>query len=210
MDQVERIKCGNSNCYIISQGGKSILIDTATQKYRDKILACCEGKNIQLIILTHTHMDHCFNAAALSKVLQVSIAICKKDEELIEDNLKQKLTAKTLLGKFVLFLSTSLFLLEKMPSFEPDLFLKEGDSLDRFGIEATIIELPGHTNGSIGIEWKEGVIVGDALMNMFYPTVSMLYHDELKMRESAQRISNLGDKMIYFGHGKPVKNREWL
>lgn len=44
-------------------------------------------------------------------------------------------------------------------------------------------------------------------MNMFYPTVSMLYHDKNEMLKSAERIAKLGNRIIYFGHGKPVKNK---
>ena len=51
------------------------------------------------------------------------------------------------------------------------------------------------------------LIVGDALMNMFYPTVSMLYHNKDVMLQSVDKISSLGERQIYFGHGKPMKNR---
>lgn len=47
-------------------------------------------------------------------------------------------------------------------------------------------------------------------MNMFYPTVSMLYTNKEIMINSARKISNMGEKNIYFGHGKPKKNREWV
>lgn len=47
-------------------------------------------------------------------------------------------------------------------------------------------------------------------MNMFYPTVSMLYHNYEQMLESARKISELGERIIYFGHGKPKKNRIWV
>ena len=109
MCRVKRIKCGNGNCYIVSQSGKAILIDTARPKYRQKILRECEGENIQLIVLTHTHMDHCQNAAFLSEKLKAPIAICKTDKELIKDNMKQPLVAKMLLGKLVLAISLSAF-----------------------------------------------------------------------------------------------------
>ncbi len=36
----------------------------------------------------------------------------------------------------------------------------------------------GHTKGSIGVEIGDNLFVGDALMNIFYPTVSMLYAEE--------------------------------
>lgn len=77
-----------------------------------------------------------------------------------------------------------------------------------YGIPARIISLPGHTQGSIGIDIMEKeLIVGDALMNMFYPTASMLYNDRDMMLQSADKISGLGERQIYFGHGKPKKNR---
>ena len=57
---------------------------------------------------------------------------------------------------------------------------------------------------------EDNLFVGDALMNMFYPTVSMLYVDEQEMLLSAKYISELGEKTIYFGHGKPKRNREWV
>lgn len=70
--------------------------------------------------------------------------------------------------------------------------------MEDFGISAKIIGLPGHTNGSIGIDFgKEGICVGDALMNMFYPTVSMLYHDHDQMLESARKISELGERIVF-------------
>lgn len=211
MIKVNRIKCGNGNCYIVEEDGKAILVDTARPKYKEKILAACREANIQLIILTHTHMDHCQNAAFLSQHLNVPIAICKFDEELITDNMRQPLYAKTLLGKLVLLISQKALQQDEIAPFVPEIFLADGDLLREFGLNARIIALPGHTNGSIGIDLgNNGIIVGDALMNMFYPTVSMLYHDYSQMIDSAKIISGLGKCFIYFGHGKPRKNRTWV
>lgn len=47
-------------------------------------------------------------------------------------------------------------------------------------------------------------------MNMFYPTISMIYVDEQEMVLSAKYIGELQDKTIYFGHGKPKRNRKWV
>lgn len=102
------------------------------------------------------------------------------------------------------------FYKDKIPAFVPEVSLNDGYSLDIFGIPAKVISLPGHTQGSIGLDVMEkDLIVGDALMNMFYPTVSMLYNDKTAMLESVDKISQLGDRKLYFGHGKPVKNRNW-
>lgn len=210
MVKIHRIASGNVNCYIVADNDNAILIDTGRKKYREKILEKCKEFHVSLIVLTHGHMDHCQNAAYLANALHIPIAMNKKDMDLIPDNRKQYLLAKTLLGKIVLSVSLSSFEKDSLEVFEPILYLKNGDDLSEYGIAAKVVELPGHTKGSIGIEIEDNLFVGDALMNMFYLTVSMLYVDEQEMISSAKYISELGEKTIYFGHGKPKQNREWV
>lgn len=204
------IKCGNGNCYIVSDNGSAVLIDTCKKQYSEKILRLCEPYNIRLILLSHGHFDHIQNAAVLSQKLNAPIAMHKSDVGLIDSNFSQPLSARKFLGKIVLSASLKSFESEEIPPFSPSVFLSEGDSLEEYGIRAKILHLPGHTDGSIAVDVEEKhLFVGDALMNMFYPTVSMLYHDENAMLKSAERISSLGERTIYFGHGKPVGNRKW-
>lgn len=210
MADIHRIVSGNVNCYIVADNGRAILIDTGRTKYREKILEKCKEFHVSLIVLTHGHMDHCQNAAYLAGALQIPIAMSEKDINLIPDNRKQPLSAKTLLGKMVLSVSLSSFEKDSLETFEPAIYLKNGDDLSDYGIEAEIVELPGHTKGSIGVKMEDSLFVGDALMNMFYPTTSMLYTEEQEMLESARYISELGEKTIYFGHGKPKCNRKWV
>ena len=207
---MHRIASGNVNCYIVADNDKAILIDTGRKKYCEKILERCKKFHVSLIVLTHGHMDHCQNAAYLAEALHIPIAINKNDMDLIPDNRKQSLLAKTLLGKIVLSVSLSSFEMDSLEVFDPIIYLKNGDDLGEYGIAAKVVELPGHTKGSIGIEIEDNLFVGDALMNMFYPTVSMLYVDEQEMLSSAKYISELGEKTIYFGHGKPKRNRKWV
>lgn len=210
MVKIHRIASGNVNCYIVADNDKAILIDTGRKKYCEKILERCKKFHVSLIVLTHGHMDHCQNAAYLAEALHIPIAINKNDMDLITDNRKQSLLAKTLLGKIVLSVSLSSFEMDSLELFDPIIYLKNGDDLSEYGIAAKVVELPGHTKGSIGVEIEDNLFVGDALMNMFYPTVSMLYVDEQEMLLSAKYISELGEKTIYFGHGKPKRNREWV
>lgn len=210
MIEIERIKCGNGNCYILSNGGNAVLIDTSLEKNRRKILNACKPYKMRLLVLTHGHIDHAQNAAFLAKELEIPIAMHKADVNLIADNNSQELSADTVLGKIVLSASVNGTFKNPLPPFTPDVFLSEGDTLEKYGIPAKILHLPGHTDGSIAIDIPgNALIVGDALMNMFYPTVSMLYHDKAEMLKSAARISELGERTIYFGHGKPVKNKNW-
>lgn len=211
MVDVHRIVSGNVNCYIVTNKDKAILIDTGRKKYREKILEKCKEYHVSLIVLTHGHMDHCQNAAYLANALRIPVAMSEKDMDMIPNNRKQPMSAKTFLGKIVLLVSLSSFEKDSLDVFEPTIYLKNGGNLNEYGIDAKVVELPGHTNGSIGLEIEgDKLFVGDALMNMFYPTVSMLYVDEQEMLSTAKNISELGERTIYFGHGKLKQNRKWV
>ena len=210
MSEVHRIKCGNGNCYIIENGNDGILVDTGKREYANQVIEQCKFFHVKLIVLTHAHFDHAENAAEISKALDIPIGMNEQDCNLIRSNTNQSMSATNVLGKIVLSASMKDFSKRIMPDFKPNVFLRDSDSLIDYGIDAQIIALPGHTKGSIGIDVdRKYLLVGDALMNMFYPTVSMLYNNRETMLESARKISSLGDRTIYFGHGKPVSNRQW-
>lgn len=211
MSVVQRVKCGNVNVYIVSEGGSAILVDTGTKEHLDTVLKACRPYNVRLIVLTHAHYDHAENAAELSERLKAPIAMHKGDVDLIGSNNNQALSARTIPGRFILTVSLMGFSARKMKTFTPSVFLEDGDDLAGYGVPAKVVGLPGHTKGSIGIDvGGKDLLVGDALMNIFYPTVSMLYNDEKAMLDSAGKITGLGERTIHFGHGRPVKNRVWL
>jgi glyoxylase-like metal-dependent hydrolase (beta-lactamase superfamily II) len=195
----------------VSDEDSGILVDTGKKDNLDAVVKACKPYKIKLIVLTHAHCDHAENAADLSKILGAPIAMHKDDVNLIESNNNQSLKAKAFLGKIILSASLKEFSRSKMKAFTPSVFLKDGDNLEEYGIAVRVIGLQGHTKGSIGIDvdGKE-LIVGDALMNMFYPSISMLYNDEKTMKDSAKKITGLGERIIYFGHGKPVQNKAWV
>lgn len=210
MSEIHRIKCENGNCYIIENGADGILVDTGKKEFVNRVMEACRRYHVKLIILTHAHFDHAENAAEISNILGIPIGMSEKDCNLIQSNANQILSAETFFGKIVLSVSLKDFSVRTLQEFKPDIFLKDGDCLSGYGVNASIIALPGHTDGSIGIDVEnKGLIVGDALMNMFYPTVSMLFHDKNQMLDSARKISSLGNRIIYFGHGKPVSNKRW-
>lgn len=211
MNEIKRVSCGTVNCYLVSQQGKTILIDTGTAAYRKKVLKECKNANVQLIILTHGHCDHIQNTVFLSRKLKAPVAMSDGDIELIEDNLKQPLYAKGLFGKFLRFYSVFTIKYMKkrkaMEQFCPNIILKDGMNLDEFGIQAEVVGLPGHTKGSIGIlVGGKDFFIGDALMNMTVLTLPRIYTDEEQMRKSADKIWKMKNTMIYFGHGKQLRN----
>ena len=87
------------------------------------------------------------------------------------------------------------------------IFVGNGEDLGAYGFDAKVIELPGHTLGSIGVDVEEKhLLVGDALDNWIRPGVGHLFYDRDALERSAEKIRALGDRTIYYGHGKPTQN----
>lgn len=208
--EMKQIQVG-ANCYLVTQENASILVDTGVKGFEEKILKQCEGKAVKLIVLTHGHIDHMQNAAYLAQKLQVPIAMHEKDIPLLEDNLCREMKAHGFLGNIVRFFSVMSAKSAQTDHFTPDILLKEGDCLRDYGIDAEVIELPGHTAGSIGLKVGEDTfLVGDALMHMIKAGPTLLYEEYDRMLQSVRKIQDMGDMKIYFGHGNMVQNRKWV
>lgn len=207
MIEIKRIKGGTDNCYLVTDGGQAILVDTASGQNLDQVMAECDKYTLKLIVLTHVHFDHAENAAALSARYGVPVAIHRKDEELFDSFDKQPLKSSGLVGCVVL--GMSLKVLRNTTVARPDnlIYVEEGDDLNAYGFNAKVIELPGHTLGSIGLD-VEGrhLLVGDALDNWIRPGTGHLFYDKEATRKSAEKIRALGDRTIYYGHGKLTPN----
>ena len=164
-------------------------------------------KNVKLILLTHGHFDHVGSAQYLAKRLNVPIAMSEKDVPIISKGEESILLGTTALGKIFSFFSKPVLKRSKYSTFKPDVLLSEGQELSKYGVDAKILELPGHTKGSIGVLTENGdIIVGDAMFNILRPTVARIFEDEEAMRKSVEKIKKSGAKTIYVGHGKPINN----
>ena len=208
MPEIKRIKGGTDNCYIVAEGKSAILIDTASKPHLDMVISECDKYAMKLIVLTHVHFDHAENAVELSRRYNVPVAIHKKDEELFESFDKQPLKSYGLVGRVVLGISLKVLRNTKVERPENLIYVADGDDLSSYGINAKIIELPGHTLGSIGVDVDEKhLFVGDELDNWITPGVGHLFTDFDAIKKSAEKIRSLGERTIYYGHGKPTQNR---
>ncbi|MDR2687854.1 MAG: MBL fold metallo-hydrolase [Oscillospiraceae bacterium] len=219
---IDLIKCGMAvNCYILSQGDSAVLVDTGTANYRETILERCRAANVRLILLTHGHYDHAQNAAFLSRELGAPVAMHPADAPLLADILADPISAHAFQGKVMaafirvtqrpaLKNITAKVQKNEIPPFAVDIKLRDGFSLEPYGLDARVIALPGHTRGSVGVAAGKDLLAGDALMNISRPGRTAHYVDRAAMETSAAAITALGEGVtVWFGHGGPAGNRAW-
>lgn len=205
---IRRIQCGTDNCYLVAKGSNAILVDTGSAAGYEKVLAECGAYTMKLIVLTHVHFDHAENAARLAKHFGIPVAVHQADLELFDSYDRQPLMSYGLVGRVVLVLSLSDLRNRKVEKPEELIYVKEGDDLSPYGIDAKVMELPGHTAGSIGIDVAgKDLLVGDALDNWLSPATGHLYSNLDAIRKSAERITSLGERTLHYGHGKATANR---
>ena len=54
---------------------------------------------------------------------------------------------------------------------------------------------------------NKSLLVGDALDNWISPATGHLYSNMEELKNSAEKIRSLGERTIYYGHGKPTSNK---
>lgn len=202
-----RIKGGTDNCYLITDGQNAVLFDTASGANFQQVLDECSKYNLKLIVLSHPHFDHAENADALSKHFNTPVACNEKDDNIFDDYNSQPLRSYGLVGFVVLKMSLKVLAQTKVNRPENRFFVKEGDTFAEYGFpDLRVVELPGHSNGSIGLlAGDEAILVGDALDNWITPGVGHLYTDLDAQKKTADKIRSFGKRMIYYGHGKPTE-----
>ena len=210
---VQIICLASVNSYLIAAEGGFVLIDTSKpEKRRDletrlKGAGCTPG-DLRLIVLTHGDYDHAGNAACLREEYGVGIAMHRDDSARVERG-DWSLNMQPKPDKFPLrFRVVSLFIRPgPFETFTPDVFVEDGQNLSDFGLDATILHLPGHTRGSVGILTAAGdLFCGDLMDSMMgRPSLEFFIDDMAAAEASLARLRGLDVGTVYPGHGKPFR-----
>ena len=204
--EITRIKGGTDNCYIVSDGKNAILFDTSSGESKDKVIEACSRYEMKALVLSHPHFDHAENAAVISERYNIPVAYHKADDEIFDNYDAQPLRSYGPVGFVVLKMSLKVLRNTEVKRPAKFVYVKEGDTLADYGFpDIRVVELPGHTKGSIGLLIQDhAILVGDALDNWIRPGVGHLYFDLDVLKKTADKIRSFGTRRIYYGHGDPT------
>jgi len=198
---------GSVNCYLIQTHTGYVLIDSGGSGNRKELLrhlesAGCRPGSLKLIILTHGDFDHTGNAAYLRRTFGSKIAMHPGDLGMAEQgdmfyNRKQP----NILIRILVPLLTGF---GKSQRFSPDVLVSDGDDLTAYGLDARVISIPGHSQGSIAIlSAGADLFCGDLLENIKEPALGSLTDDMPSAKSSLDKLTGLKIGMVYPGHGQP-------
>ncbi len=196
------------NAYLVKNDAGFVLIDTGMAGNRSTLEhelrdAGCTPGDLKLIVITHGDPDHSGSAAYLRANYGANIAMHKAEAAAVERGNMFLSRGRLPFLRRVLKPLMRLFRLRKRDRFTPDLFLKDGDRLDEYGLAATILHVPGHTSGSIAVLTDDGSFFsGDFLENRTRPSVATFVDDAEALKVSFERVKSLDIRTVYPGHGK--------
>lgn len=168
-------------------------------------------EEIRLIILTHSHFDHCGSAFDIRNLTGARVAIHESEKIYLEKGGILIPKGVNLTGKITqpIVFNLAKNLSSKKTRFTPDILIKdEPYPLSEYGINGNIIHTPGHTIGSLSVILDSGeAFVGCMAHNGFpfrsRPGLPIYAQDIDEIKKHWKVLLEGGAKMIYPGHGKP-------
>jgi len=202
------------NCYLVKTPTGYILIDTGLPKRRSDLVreletAGCKPGDLNLIIITHGHLDHNGNTAYLRERYDAMVAMHGGDSAMAESGDM----FRGVKGLTVAIVRAMLPLvgMSRYDSFIPDIILEEGQDLSEHGFDARVVHFPGHSKGSIGVLTTAGdLFCGDILGNTGKPARTTIVDDPAELDASVERLRSLETKTVYPGHGKPFRMEQFI
>ena len=186
----------NTNAYLVfcPKTRAGLIIDPADEAnfLSEKILR--EKIKPLAIVATHGHFDHLLAANELQLAFGIPFLIHQNDQKILSTLQK----------------SASWHLKRKMSEEPPKKlsFLKEGEEIC-FGKESlTVIELPGHTPGSIGLyNFSQKILFsGDTIFKDGVGRADFSYSSPENLASSLQKIKEkFSGFMIFPGHGESFR-----
>lgn len=194
----------STNCYIlgdektnegvvIDPGGDFDLIDENIEKLNLKI---------KYIILTHGHIDHIKALVPLKKKTKAKVLIHKEDLPILSNPIY----------------NLSQFTGEDSSFSEPDLLLKDGDTIEFGKKKLLVLHTPGHTPGSISLYTDNLLFTGDTLFCEGMGRTDLPGSSQEKLLNSVKQklFTKPDDTEVFPGHGPSTtigwekKNNPWI
>jgi glyoxylase-like metal-dependent hydrolase (beta-lactamase superfamily II) len=204
MMRVHPIQCGLGMGFLVETDQGLYLVDSGSPGQQDCVLAKMRllGRtDLKLIWITHAHYDHYGSAAALRELTGAVIGVHPADAGSMAKG-------ETPLGSwrsYGFIYPPALSLVNRihpLPVTPPDFTRGDGQTLEPYGLNATILHTPGHTPGHTCLLLENGtVFVADLISGFPYPRLQGLLATQWsEMPPSLARLKRARPAWIYTGH----------
>lgn len=201
-----------SYAYVVVVDDIAFVVDCGLVRRERAILDKLREVGVQrlaFIYLTHAHLDHSGSVAALKRATGVPVLIHYADADALRAGRTELGTARNG-GQFV---KPFLPLVERFigpEPCEPDVLVDDGDTLTDYGLDATVMYIPGHTPGHAALLVRAAgelhVFSGDLITSENeVPRLQRNYATDWNaLIPSLERLQSTSPDYLYPGHGNHV------
>lgn len=174
--KITRLISGRSNVFLLTSDTKSILIDTSTGGYWKKLNKRIEkysNARIDILVLTHAHYDHVFNALRIKEKYNSTVYIQCNEEDNLLNGVNPGIVGSNIMTKMISSIIGKTFIkVKQYLGCSIDILVHDRYDFELEEINAYLIHTPGHSAGSMSlIIDNEIAIVGDCMFGVFKSSV---------------------------------------
>lgn len=159
--------------------------------------------DLKLIWITHAHYDHYGSAARLRELTGARIGVHPADAMYLTAG-QSPLGSPRRYGFIYPKLQPMLNRIWPLLATPVDFTLEDGETLERFGLDATILHTPGHTPGHTCVVFADGTaFAADLIARSPYPRLQdLLATDWSQLPGSLARLQAAKPQWVFTGHSR--------
>ena len=207
--RIHPIPAGFGLSFLLEYPHGLYLIDSGSPGQQAAVLGkmrALDRDDLKLIWITHAHYDHYGSAAALRERTGAPIGVHPADGESMQRALSPLGTSRGR-GAVLILANALLARIRPLTPTRPDFLLDDGGTLERFGLNATILHTPGHTPGHTCVLLEDATaFAADLLARNPRPRLQdLLATDWSQLPGSLARLQAAHPEQVYTGHShKPI------
>ncbi len=212
--KITQLSVDFANIYIIERDDKIFMIDSGNPGHEKRIEALLDEQGINpntidYLILTHGHLDHSGTASYFSQRYDIKTIGHIGDNNSFSLGERDDTCPTSSMAAFMKSLKSQV----KMTPFAVDKLINTELDLSELGARGKIIPWPGHTKGSVIVQFDSYVFVGDLIAGeIFNPTKPMTHFFMCDLEDNKKKIDTLLQRpdidTWYLGHFGPLTPKD--
>ncbi|MBV1925495.1 MAG: MBL fold metallo-hydrolase [Dokdonia sp.] len=212
--KITQLSIDFANIYIIERDDKILMIDSGNPGHEKRVEALLseqgiKPREIDYLILTHGHLDHSGTASYFRQQYGIKTIGHIGDN----DSFSLGKRADTCPTSSMASLMKTLKSQVKITPFTVDKLIDTELDLADLGVRGKIIPWPGHTKGSVIVQFDSYVFVGDLIAGeIFSPTKPMTHFFMCDLEDNKKKINTLLQRpnvdTWFLGHFGPLTPKD--